>query len=82
MSCLIIHNSDVRNIIKKIINSRHVDFDTITSNSRDKHVINVRKEICHELSKIGIKNSDISSLLNIDVNTVRKYRKNNENRFK
>ena len=81
MSCLIIHNSDVRNIIKKIINRRHVDFDTITSNSRDKHVINVRKEICHELSKIGIKNSDISSLLNKNINTIIKYIKkhNNEN---
>lgn len=81
MSCLIIHNSDVRNIIKKIINRRHVNFDTITSNSRDKHVINVRKEICHELSKIGIKNSDISSLLNKNINTIIKYIKkyNNEN---
>lgn len=81
MSCLIIHNSDVRNIIKKIINRRHVDFDTITSNSRDKYVINVRKEICHELSKIGIKNSDISSLLNKNINTIIKYIKkhNNEN---
>ena len=81
MSCLIIHNSDVRNIIKKIINRRHVDFDTITSNSRDKHVINVRKEICHELSKIGIKNSDISFLLNKNINTIIKYIKkhNNEN---
>ena len=81
MSCLIIHNSDVRNIIKKIINRRHVDFDTITSNSRDKYVINVRKEICHELSKIGIKNSDISLLLNKNINTIIKYIKkhNNEN---
>lgn len=79
MSCLIIHNSDVRNIIKKIINRRHVDFDTITSNSRDKHVINVRKEICHELSKIGVKNSDISSLLNKNVYTIIKYIKNYKN---
>lgn len=79
MSFLIIHNSDVRNIIKKIINRRHVDFDTIISNSRDKHVINVRKEICHELSKIGIKNSDISSLLNKNINTIIKYIKKHKN---
>lgn len=81
MSFLIIHNSDVRNIIKKIINRRHVDFDTIISNSRDKYVINVRKEICYELSKIGVKNSDISSLLNKNINTIIKYIKKyaNEN---
>lgn len=75
MSDLIIHNSEVRNIIKKIINNSYIDFDTILSNSRDKEVIEIRRNICYELGKIGIKNSDISSLLNIDINTVRKYRK-------